>query len=95
MRGCVLLCSRPFLARPRRKSSKLTCATLLHPRSQQVFFLPMRIIRGSPSLSPSKKKDSSSTPIAEFAWLTKEEIQERLGGEKSEYWKAVEGMLSK
>lgn len=52
----------------------------------------MRIIRGSPSLNPSSKKDSSK--VAQYAWLTKEEVKEKLG-EKSEYWKGVEGMLSR
>lgn len=52
--------------------------------SATVFFLPMRIIRGQ--AVPNKGEG-----LVDFAWLTKEEVQEKVS---SEYWDAVEPMLS-
>ncbi|SCV72220.1 BQ2448_4914 [Microbotryum intermedium] len=50
----------------------------------KVFFLPMRIIRGQ--AEPNKKEG-----LVDFAWLTKEEIREKVS---TGYWEAVEPMLS-
>lgn len=50
---------------------------------QQVFFLPMQIIRGSPKVDGKE--------VVEHAWLTKEEIRDVVS---EDYWDAVEGMLS-
>lgn len=47
----------------------------------------MRIIRGSPDNDVIKKGLGGG----EFAWLTKEEIKEKV---KVDYWEAVEPMLS-
>lgn len=57
----------------------------------------MRIIRGQPQLSSKKAAaaESSGTKVINYAWLTKEEIKEKLGGVKNEYWRQVEGMLSR
>lgn len=50
----------------------------------QVFFLPMRVIRGQ--AVPNKKEG-----LVGHAWLTKEEIKEKV---TPAYWEAVEPMLS-
>lgn len=50
----------------------------------QVFFLPMRMIRGQ--AKPNQKEG-----LVDYAWLTKEEIKDKVS---SEYWTAVEPMLS-
>ncbi|SGY20589.1 BQ5605_C016g08101 [Microbotryum silenes-dioicae] len=50
----------------------------------RVFFLPMRIVRGQ--AVPNKKEG-----LVDFAWLTKEEIREKVS---QGYWEAVEPMLS-
>lgn len=55
------------------------------PSRPQVFFMPMRMIRGQASLSSGKKD------IVDFAWLTKEEIKDKVD---EKYWSEVEGMLS-
>ncbi|KAL7337272.1 NUDIX hydrolase domain-like protein, partial [Rhodotorula toruloides] len=57
-----------------------------HPEHEgaKVFFMPMRIIRGQ--VEPNKQEG-----IVDFAWLTKEEVKEKVS---PEYWEAVEPMLS-
>lgn len=57
-------------------------ATGLAPK--QVFFMPMRMIRGQ--AVPNQKEG-----IVDFAWLTKEEIKDKVS---DEYWQAVEPILS-
>ncbi|GAA5988574.1 hypothetical protein JCM10908_003626 [Rhodotorula pacifica] len=52
--------------------------------ASQVFFMPMRMIRGQ--AVPNQKEG-----IVDFAWLTKEEIKDKVS---SEYWQAVEPILS-
>lgn len=47
--------------------------------------MPMRLIRGQASPVKSSKK------ITDFAWLTKDEIKEKVD---PKYWESVEGMLS-
>ncbi|KAK4054445.1 glycosylphosphatidylinositol anchor biosynthesis [Microbotryomycetes sp. JL201] len=49
-----------------------------------VFFLPMRVIRG-------QTKPNKNEGLVDFAWLTKEEIKEKVS---PEYWDAIEPMLS-
>lgn len=48
----------------------------------KVFFLPMRAVRGQPK---------AVSKGAEFAWLTKEEVEQKVG---KEYWAAVGPILS-
>ncbi|BGP28238.1 hypothetical protein JCM10295v2_007225 [Rhodotorula toruloides] len=57
-----------------------------HPEHEgaKVFFMPMRIIRGQ--VEPNKQEG-----IVDFAWLTKEEVKEKVS---PEYWAAIEPMLS-
>ena len=50
----------------------------------QVFFLPMRVIRGQ--AQPNKAEG-----LVDFAWLTKEEVKETVS---EDYWTAVEPILS-
>lgn len=50
--------------------------------SSQVFFMPLRIVRGQ---AVPTHKDTT------FAWLTKEEVKEKVA---SSYWSAVEPLLS-
>ncbi|BGP20988.1 hypothetical protein JCM10213_000184 [Rhodosporidiobolus nylandii] len=50
----------------------------------RVFFLPARIVRGQ--VVPNKKEG-----IVDFAWLTKEEVRDKVD---QKYWESVEGMLS-
>lgn len=52
--------------------------------SARVFFMPMRMIRGQ--AVPNQKEG-----IVDFAWLTKEEIKDKVS---EEYWQAVEPILS-
>jgi len=53
----------------------------------KVFFMPARVLRGTPE--PNK-----SEGLEDYAWCTREEIQEKVGGDTSDLWKAVEGALS-
>jgi large subunit ribosomal protein L46 len=46
--------------------------------------MPMRVVRGQ--AVPNQKEG-----LIDFAWLTKEEIKEKVS---EDYWKAVEPMLS-
>lgn len=46
--------------------------------------MPMRIIRG-------QAKPNKSEGLVDFAWLTKEEIKDKVA---ADYWQAVEPMLS-
>ncbi|GAA5947691.1 hypothetical protein JCM3765_001037 [Sporobolomyces pararoseus] len=52
--------------------------------SARVFFMPMRVVRGQ--AVPNQKEG-----LIDFAWLTKEEIKEKVD---EKYWQAVEPMLS-
>ncbi|GAA5935813.1 mitochondrial 54S ribosomal protein mL46 MRPL17 [Sporobolomyces koalae] len=52
--------------------------------SASVFFMPMRVVRGQ--AVPNQKEG-----LVDFAWLTKEEIKEKVD---ASYWEAVEPMLS-
>lgn len=51
---------------------------------RQTFFLPMRIIRGSPVPTPSSS-------LADYAWCTKEEVAQKVD---EKYYAAVKDMLS-
>ncbi|GAA6024791.1 hypothetical protein JCM10207_005587 [Rhodosporidiobolus poonsookiae] len=50
----------------------------------RVFFMPLRILRGQ--AVPNKKEG-----IVDFAWLTKEEVRERVD---PKYWAEVEGLMT-
>ncbi|GAA5898057.1 mitochondrial 54S ribosomal protein mL46 MRPL17 [Sporobolomyces salmoneus] len=52
--------------------------------SAAVFFMPMRVVRGQ--AVPNQKEG-----LIDFAWLTKEEIKEKVD---EKYWQAVEPLLS-
>lgn len=47
----------------------------------------MRIIRG-------QVVPNNAEGLVDFAWLTKEEVHERVGGDENSYWTAVKHMLS-
>jgi large subunit ribosomal protein L46 len=51
---------------------------------KQVFFMPVRAIRGSIKLNKEEG-------LVDYAWLTKEEIKDVVG---EDYWEAVEPALS-
>lgn len=53
----------------------------------KVFFMPARVLRGSPK--PNKEEG-----LKDYAWLTREEIMEKVGGADSDLWKAVRDVLS-
>lgn len=55
--------------------------------STKVFFMPARVLRGTPQ--PNKAEG-----LQDYAWCTREEIMEKVGGEESDLWKAVKDVLS-
>lgn len=62
----------------------------LYKRAEQekVYFLSAHILAGSPQLSKEKGD------VADFQWLTREEIQDLLlKSEQSVYWQHVDDLL--
>lgn len=68
--------------------SHLPIALYKPAEDQKVYFLSAHILAGSPQLT----KDNGD--IAEFRWLTREEIQKLLlDSKQSEYWQSVDDLL--
>lgn len=65
-----------------------TCRRLTPSPPRQTFIFKSHILTGSPALT-------SASPYSEYAWLTKEEIREVLGGETGgPVWSQVEPLLN-
>lgn len=65
------------------------------PELAETFFLPMKILRGQANIQKSWPASTSSKDllprVTDFAWLTKEEVGEKV---EQGYWERVNGMLN-